>query len=394
MHKRHIASSIALVAVLAVAIAAFAGGAAASGHTPNDNESYDVYDGATVDIYEANNSNVSHLVVNTSNTATLSSINVTVTYNETDSDGNVTRELTLYKATNESDDYTRTKDVDANDDTTADSDRHDWAINHSEFRDAPVTVNDTTDVWVEVVAVNSDDDAAELNFTFNLSNADDRSVVVVDDASLDDDNIGSDAETLTEEVGFFSFAGFGANETDYVIEESRDINGSETDVEYRLKGDTASAFSDVVSSDDGGFFSFGDTAPSDGEIVLEMAATGDGTDVVPVYLNEAGDNVEDGDTYAVYDEGADVLTIHYGEDYADGSSVDPYVANHAASDENLGPSADELAEAYGHLSFVTRAQGFGTWTAIDISRSDADAQFGFLLPLAAAPTARRIGRES
>jgi len=396
MHKRHIASSIALVAVLAVAIAAFAGGAAASGHTPQDNTTYDVYDGSTVEVYEANNSNTSVLAVETSNSSTISSINVTLEYNETDSDGNATREIDLYAADNDSVDYERTEGIDSDGDGLVDSDQHRWTINHSEFRDAPVTVNESTEVYAEVHATNGSDDTAMLSFTFNLSNADDRSVVVVDDASLDDNSVGSDAETLTKEVGFFSFAGFGENQTDYVVKESRDINGSETDIEFRLQGKAASAFSEIVSADDSGLFSFGGTAPSDGDIVLEMATTADGTDVVPVYLNEAGDSVEDGDTYAVYDEGADVLTIHYGEDYAAASSVEPYVANHAATDENLGASADELAEAYGHLNFMTRAQVFGIWTALDITRSDADAQFGFILPLAAAPAAsagRRLGIE-
>ena len=351
---------IAFMALI-VASAAFVGPAAATTDLSID-ESSDLDEGVTVTDFNASDDELEQLVISVDGDAhDLATADVTIELDDED------RDLTFFTADLDSDAYDGVTDEGTIDEL------HTWNVSHDEFEDMPAEIEETTDLNVTVEIEAEDGTEDETDFVFSIENTDERSVMVLDSASMDDADVAPAIASDEEDVG--GFLGFMAEETTIydVDEEDVAINGSETTVYmYADDTDVADTFAESIEEEDG---IFGADAVDDGEPIVEMTMLADG-DLILTYANEAGDAVdEDEDTYAVYHEDEDMIKLHLGsEDYDadDDEEIDVYAGTHAASFDNFVAS-DEIAEAFGsEMGFWDLQSAFDVQTAFNAWTLDDD----------------------
>jgi len=224
---------------------------------------------------------------------------------------------------------------------TIDSASDTYRVNFSErvLADVPRAINENVTLDLTITNDTEAENPDTTTIQVHLQNGDDRSVVYVSgaDVSSDEDD---DIIALNKSK---KIAGFEYSSTDYskVSGLNRDVNGSATEVAVIYGNDSvASDYSEAVASDAGS-----------GDWVLMQAAALDGTPV-KVYNDAASDNVDEGDSYGVYesDIGGESGTVyHLGDDYSDASSVE--IESYGNKD-------------YSPMSFWDVADAFGTWNGI------------------------------
>ena len=348
--KRFGATALAMLMVLSVlAMPA----AAALTSAPAVDSSSDIDDGVTISIVDADDTTASTLVVNTDNNDTIDSAEVTIETAASD------RDYTVYTSDDTADDYTMDADVDTDGDGSADSDQHTWNITHDEFADAPVDYNSSVDL--EFTATFTDDSGNEGNVTgtFTLQNDGDRSVMVADTDAVETDGVGPDVSSYTDEPGYLAQAMFWSEseETEYfAAEDTRSINDSNTTIEvYAADSDFATSFEDQL----------GDDVEEGDLLVGEHAAQADDDFPLVFYQSADTDIVDENETYVVYDDSADKLTYHLGDDYDSASSVDVWVASNNALDDEFDFDSENVADAYSaNLEYSDLKDEFGTLTTI------------------------------
>ncbi|ADB63911.1 hypothetical protein Htur_5023 (plasmid) [Haloterrigena turkmenica DSM 5511] len=289
--------------MLAVITSMFAMPAAATFSTqPAVDSSSDISDGATISVVDANESNVSALVVDTDANDTIESADVTVDLNNSD------RNYTVYDADTASSEYSVNSSIDTDSDGTADTDRHTWNVSHDEFADVPVAYNDTTDLDFTVEFTDGAGDTANVTGTITISNDGERAVTVVDSASIDNSGVGPSVESESQEAGTLAKYSPFHDEPEHDIYTLDDSFGSDANVTHEIylaDGDMASAYDASAEDTEAGDVLIGQTMLANDGLVLTFDSEAD-SDLVDT----------SSDAYAVYDSSADKLTLEPADDNA------------------------------------------------------------------------------
>jgi hypothetical protein len=314
--------AIALAALLVSAGAAnvLAAKPSIDNETTNTPSTSELTDGSTINISDGGiNDSDYHYVQYTADSANSS---VEITLNGTDDEGGAV--------------FYENKTAE-----TIDSASDTYRVNFSErvLADVPRAINENVTLDLTITNDTEAENPDTTTIQVHLQNGDDRSVVYVSgaDVSSDEDD---DIIALNKSK---KIAGFEYSSTDYakVSGLNRDVNGSATEVAVIYGNDSvASDYSEAVASDAGS-----------GDWVLMQAAALDGTPV-KVYNDAASDNVDEGDSYGVYesDIGGESGTVyHLGDDYSDASSVE--IESYGNKD-------------YSPMSFWDVTSAFGTWNGI------------------------------
>ena len=338
---RHITKRVATLAImLAVVTSLFAMPAAATfTEQPTVASSSDIADGATISVADASSNNSSALVVNTNNSDTMESADVTIDLADPD------RDYTVYSSDMSADEYTMTADVDTDGDGTADSDEHTWNISHDEFADVPVAYNGSTDLNFEVAFTDGAGDTANVTGTITISNDGERVVTVVDNASIDNSGVGPSVESQTQEAGILATVSPLHDEPEhdtYTLDQSFDTSSNATHEIYFADSDVASAYDASAENADSGDVLVEQTMLADDGLVLTFADSAN-TDLVDT----------SSDSYAVYDSSADKLTLEPGDNVS--STIDVYSANQNPVDVESVSNADiasTFSDAFGTLDLI------------------------------------------
>lgn len=228
--------------------------------------------------------------------------------------------------------------VDTDGDGTNDADRYTFNVSHDQLETVPGESGANTTVAVNVTEFEEDADGNIQETDEGEASAGDlvfatqRSVLFLADGT----QAFADVDHDERDPAFFQI--FTDSVPDhFVLDTERTVDGSNTTVTMFLDGDMASDYSDTAGE------------PEAGDLLVSMGALGDG-EIVGVYYQEAGDDVDvDADTYMVYDDAADSLTMHLGDDYDGHTSIDVLTANHKATD-------------FADVGILDFADAFG-WTA-------------------------------
>ena len=188
-------------------------------------------------------------------------------------------------------------------------------VDHSDLETIPVEAGGSTAVTFSVSFETDDggDTIAEDSFEVTLEADDDYSVMYLHE---DTEQFGDTVDHEERDPGFLSLA----DETPdwFTVEDERNVSsGNVTEVTMFLHGDMASDFNDVADGAENGDLigSFAGYEGSENMLVLAFYGSAN-TDIVD----------EDDDTYLVYDDASDTLTLHVGEDF-DEDEIDILAAN-------------------------------------------------------------------
>ncbi|AUX09276.1 hypothetical protein AArcSl_1647 [Halalkaliarchaeum desulfuricum] len=259
------------------------------------------------------------------------------------------RNLTAYTADLDADEYELVEE-----DNADGEDIHAWTIDHDEFEEVPMAIDEQVDMDVTVTIEDADGATADTEFTFTLENDDERTVIYVDEVAEDDGDVGPSVDTETHEASWFAANILGEDDqTIHQIEEEREVNGSATDVEIYFADDAADSFDDSVTED-------ADTE----DILADQTILVDG-DLAFTFLDEENsDYVSSDDTYAVYDDSADQMTINLGDEQDSNIAADVHVASESPSVSEEVATAD-ISDAFADdLSFMEIRANYGLAPAI------------------------------
>jgi len=166
---------------------------------------------------------------------------------------------------------------------------------------------------------NSSADTADVNTTAYLEFDNSTTVQNIDDSDVEAENV----VTVTNNTGVLgtTIGPLGTTKAD-IETDDRKVNGSETDVVIALSNQSARDMFDEGVSES----SAGDKISKlwSGTRTVATISDGDGNKVaVPVFYEEAGDDVEESDTYAVYKEvgGTQSLVVNLGDSFEDSDEV-------------------------------------------------------------------------
>jgi len=203
-----------------------------------------------------------------------------------------------------SDTFGTYSDGDPDADTTTNGRYH--AFKDSELADVPMTTNENVTLNVTYWNVSADT-KNPTTIQVHVENSDERAVREVDTETL---NSSGWAETSTEE---HKVRRWKADENHVKVDDTVDVNGSNTTVIYSLRGaDATDPFDNAT-----------ETFSSDGAWTLMIAsADGDDTEHVPVFYDSAPSdyNISDAGSYAVYDPDTDMVEYHLSSENFDGRS--------------------------------------------------------------------------
>lgn len=192
-----------------------------------------------------------------------------------------------------------------------------WDINHSEWDDFPATSGGNKTFELRVYNDSTVDDPDTTNVTFYIESVDGRTVINVAEPQIGDDAIATVKEAGYSVLGVdtdIEMAGLWAPEAIF-DQGSVAVDGNGSTIKYALANDSvAERFGQ--SADDA----------SSGDWVKSTVLTVDGTPV-KVFDESAADDVDENvDTYAVYENDSDDVTVYLGEDYENETTVDVHMA--------------------------------------------------------------------
>lgn len=187
--------------------------------------------------------------------------------------------------------------------TNASTNNYAWNITHDELSDVPVTASANNSVVVKVW--DSGDKTNATYFDLHLNTTDERTVLHYGDADVDSE----DSVEITEKhptLGNY-FDRYDVSKA-AIEEDNVGIAGKNTTVTVVLDNESLQdSYADSFSED-----------AEDGEFLPAMSFTANNGDIfVPVYLNEAPDDMPDfldENAYGVFDADANTLTIHPNDD--------------------------------------------------------------------------------
>lgn len=194
--------------------------------------------------------------------------------------------------------------------TTDETNGH-YAVNisHDDLSRVPVEANANT--TVEVAITNNTEVDNPDTYTFNLTLAADGSRTVID---LNEDVASDDDIFSSETVGLFnikSLAGIiGDHDVSEFEQDDLSIDGSNSTVEVYLTNTTAQeSFANATEGTEAGTL----------DVHLKSTMeSGDDEITVPHFVDEAPDDVPDGQTYGVYDTDSNKVTYHLSEEDFEG----------------------------------------------------------------------------
>jgi|GEM_PF-519394 hypothetical protein len=334
-----------LVAAVAVPMA-MTGGVAALETTDAANDTNvagsDLVDGATVDGFNASNSESSILELKTPVANTTDALTVDI----------VAENNTHASYDTLDDEYTLTEAVDTTDDTTDDSDLHEFNISHSDLETVPVEANGETTVTIDVTYEYTDDSSntgtADLSFDAVLNATGDRTVLYITDSNVDDDDLGGAVSTSEIEPGYYDkYVNDAEATTQYDLNDELAVDGANTTISLYFNDDVATAFEDQLDED-----------AESGDLVLgHTLATGEDSNLRMEFLDETNsDIVNDSATYGVYDDSADSLTVEVGDEHSDADTLSVRAVSDAPKNVDDGDafSSEAYANAFADANF-----GFG-----------------------------------
>lgn len=260
--------------------------------------------------------------------------------------------------------YTTTDFETVSDATDTEPGVYEFDVTQDAYAGAELDLGETGTVTIAVE--NLDGNEAVNTFDVSLDNEANASQAHVSTNELNDPTV-FDVDSETIEPGFIQQTLFDAeNETNYEVSSERTIDGDNSTVTLSVSDDEfADDLADAADERD------------DGDVVNGMALAHD-EGVALVSLNEAADYIDtDTDTYAVYHDDDDRVTLHLGDEYADANSVEVTLANVPATDIEAAEIGD-VADAYSgsELGIRSLSDDLG-W--IDAFRV-ADSAFAFEIP--------------
>jgi hypothetical protein len=195
--------------------------------------------------------------------------------------------------------------------TNTSQDYYNTTINHSVLNNVEISPGEQVNVTLRLINNTEVDSPDTTNVTLTLDGADGRTVRVVD-SSLSSDAFTADAAGFDiPVVGTVSVPVFGTSgdTSTYSPDSSIPINGSNSTVEIHYANTSGASSLSTVAD----------------ELSSEAWAKGIAvqTDEGPVktYVDAAPSDVNESNTYAVYDTGDDDLVIHTGDEYEGESSL-------------------------------------------------------------------------
>ena len=198
---------------------------------------------------------------------------------------------------------------------TTDSTNGHYAVNvsHDKLSRVPVEANSNT--TVEVVITNNTEVSSPDTHAFNLTLAADgsRSVIDLNDhVSADEDVFESETVGL---LGIEMLSDYvGEHTTSDLSQDNVAIDGENTTVTVHLTNSTAQdSFATATDGTEAGML--------DIDVQTTMSAGSDDTSV-PIFVDEAADEMPDGQTYGVYDSNSNKITYHLGDSFDGKSEID------------------------------------------------------------------------
>lgn len=196
------------------------------------------------------------------------------------------------------------------------------SVNHGALDDLERGINQNVTTTWYVTNNTSAASPETTNFTVYVESDDSKSVEVISDADVDEGDIASVTENSYEVLDYNITAGpLWADKSDLETE-SRDVNGSATDVVVVLGNSSVQEDFTSITEDvsDGAKLS---SFTSLNRNVVLVTNSDDETMAVPVYFNDVPDDVEDSSTYVVQKDvgGQESLVLNLGDSYEDADSV-------------------------------------------------------------------------
>lgn len=235
-------------------------------------------------------------------------------------------------------------------------------VNHGALDDLERGVNENVTTTWYVTNNTSADSPATTNITVYVESDNSKSVEVISDQDVDDGDIVTVEQDAFEVAGMNITAGPLGADVSTIETESRNVNGSTTDVAVVFGNESvADDFSSVAEDADSGE-KLSSLVSLNRNVVL-LTDSDDEVTAVPVYFEEAPDDVDEDSTYAVQKDvgGQDGIVVNLGSDFEDASSVEVETAGSAGlftafTDYLMAGGSNAMP---GMISALTSAIGFG-----------------------------------
>lgn len=207
-----------------------------------------------------------------------------------------------------------------------------WSVGHDELEDLPR--DETGGTYNATVYDDTGTELLNTEVAFDTAGNDDNAVLVVSDDGTKDaaamTNLVADDLEVTQEKSWF---GFGSTETNVSVWSGyTNINGSSSDVTVQLANSSTSSAYETAGEDS-----------NEGDWMRDSTVFINGQPH-KVYKGAAPDDVESNDTYAVYDNSKDELTLNLGDDYDKTRTLQVRAA------AGQGYSFGELQANFGYLT--------------------------------------------
>ena len=334
-------STVFVALAMAVLMFASVGVAAAAPAAPTVTADSDIDEDVTIDLVDADEDTVSTLEISTDTADDVESATVEIEHTD--------RESVHYEADLDSDEYELVEE-----DNADGEDIHQWEISHDEFADVPAQINEDVGMTATITVENDEGDS-ETSVEFTLANDEERSVMYVDDAAIDDDEIDgeigvdADAFSVTEDTNFLGFGGEETNYDVYHIDADREFATFEDEDEETHVSDIEIAFDDDEAE------AFDQRAAATSTDLAPMLTMTFDDEVAFVFADDVNEDIvdTDQDTYGVYDTDESTLMVSLGEDYegdvGEVSEASLHVGNHAPNAlDSVG--VDETVQFAEHMS--------------------------------------------
>ncbi len=198
---------------------------------------------------------------------------------------------------------------------------------------------------------NSSADTYDVNTTAYLLFDNSTTVQNIDDSDVEAEDIVTVTDSVTSVAGYNLTAGPLGTTTANVETEDRAVNGSNTDVVIALSNSSAQEMFDEGANE----ASSGDKLSSlwSGTRTVATVSDGDGnTMAVPVFYEEASDDVDEDQTYAVYKQvgGTWALSVNLGDSFGDAEEVSVNAIGSAGLTTMLGQYLSSSSMSTGFIN--------------------------------------------
>jgi len=237
--------------------------------------------------------------------------------------------------------YANTSATEVNYNATSGESTFNVSVNHGALADMEHSIGENVSTTWYMVNNTSAENPGESNITVYVEWDNSTTVQNIDDSDVESEEI----VTVTNETGPFgsTIGPFGTTTAD-VETNDRKVNGSNTDVVIALSNSSAQEMFDEGASE----ASSGDKLSSlwSGTRTVATVADGDGnTMAVPVFYEEASDDVDEDQTYAVYKKvgGTWALSVNLGDSFEDAEEVSVNAIGSAGLTTMLGSTSPRAA---------------------------------------------------